>query len=130
MYKPPRRPQDEYRAKARQQVQAAPTLAARFPTLTALAMELTFHNATTPVFDRELKQIVNLANAKSVLHIQCSNPDCFRGDFNLMDELAKAVADRQRSINGNRPCRGWSTTGMTNQKRCQTVLRYKLTLKY
>lgn len=130
MFKTPLSPQAEYRAEARQQTLAAPTLAARFPTLTSLAVELAFRNAMIPAFDHELKYFVNLANAKSVLHIQCSNPDCFRGDFNLTDELAEAVAARQEVVKGKRPCQGWTTTVKVLQVRCQTVLSYKLTLKY
>jgi len=122
--------QAEFRAKTSQQVKASPTLATRFLTLTSLAVDLTFHNTLIPAYDSRIKYIVNLANAKSVFRIPCSNGDCFRGDFDLTDALAKAVANHQKSASGELTCPGWSSMCMISKFQCHNVLRYALMLGY
>ena len=130
IFTPPLDPQTEYREKVHQLVKASPTLAVKFPILKSLAVDLTFHNTVTPAYDRRIKYFINIANAKSVFYVQCSNGECLRGDFNLTDELAKAVAERQKSIKGERPCHGWSSACQINKIHCHTVLRYRMMLGY
>ena len=127
---PPLDLQSEYRQKARQLVAAAPTLAVRYPHLKSLAVDLTFHNTLIPAYDRRINYVINLANAKSVFYIQCSNDECLRGDFDLTEDLATAVAARQKSIKGERTCSGWSNACQLNKVHCHNILRYVMTLGF
>ena len=73
---------------------------------------------------------VNLANAKSVFRFNCPNGECIRGDFDLTDELAKAVTGKRTTVSGEKSCEGWRSKTTIDTVHCGNILRYKLSLAY
>lgn len=120
----------EHRELQRQRVRESSTLADRFQKLKALTVELSFYDSSGVTKNSHIKYTVNVANAKSVFRFNCPNGECVRGDFDLTDELAKAVAKRLKSVTGEKTCPGWQNKANINSVRCHNVLRYKLTLGY
>lgn len=78
----------------------------------------------------QVKFTVNIQNAKSVFRFQCPNTECVRGDFDLTDKLAAAVASHRKTVSGEMVCQGWRSRTTIDKVRCGNILRYTLTLKY
>ena len=53
-----------------------------------------------------------------------------RGDFDLSEALAKAVAGRQKVVTGELRCQGRRKRGDREFVPCQRLLRYRLNLSY
>ena len=51
--------------------------------------------------------MVNLKHAKSVFRFDCQNKECIRGDFDLSDVLAEAIAAQRTTAIGELRCKGW-----------------------
>jgi len=122
--------QAEYREQQSQRVKNSATLASRFAQLKSLTVDLAYHDPSGLNKGSELKYEVNLVGAKSVFRFNCPNNECVRGDFDLSDELADAIAARQTSVSGEKTCEGWRSKTAIDTIHCHNVLRYKLTLKY
>lgn len=119
-------PRAEHRERQARRVQTAATLAAKFPQLKSLTAHLEYYDSQGAKKGAQLKYTVNIANAKSVFRFNCPNTECIRGDFDLTDILAAAVARRRTTVTGELVC-GGSTI---NRVRCQNILRYALHLGY
>jgi hypothetical protein len=120
----------EYREQEGQRVKDSCSLADRFQELKSLTVNLSYHEAETNTKTGQIKYTVNLANAKSVFRFSCPNQECIRGDFDLTDELANAVARRRKLVTGEMCCEGWRSKTTIDTVHCHNILRYKLTLAY
>jgi hypothetical protein len=120
----------EYIQQEGQRVKDSATLSTRFHKLKSLTVDLVHLNADTGAPGSHIKYTVNLQNAKSVFRFSCPNTECVRGDFDLTEELAEAVAAGRKSVSGELTCQGWRSRTTIDTVRCHNVLRYKFTLTY
>jgi hypothetical protein len=120
----------EYRLQEGLRVKDSASLAQKFQKLKSLKVQFTYHNTDGAAQSGEVKYDVNIANAKSVFRLNCPNAECVRGDFDLTEELADAVAAKQKKVSGELICKGWRSRTTIDTVRCENVLRYKLMLGY
>ena len=120
----------EHRTKEGQRVQAAPSLTDKYRKLKSLTVGLEYFDHDGAARNSQVKYTVNLDNAKSVFRFNCPNSECIRGDFDMTEELAKAVTRRQTRATGQISCQGWHDKTTINTERCHNVLRYTLSLGY
>jgi hypothetical protein len=120
----------EYREQEGKRVRESTTLADRFRRLKSLTVNLTYCDPDSLAKSREIKYEVNLANAKSVFRFSCPNDECVQGDFDLSEELAKAVDAHRGSVSGEIACQGWLSKTTIDKTHCRNILRYKLTMTY
>ncbi len=130
MYMPKRNLRQEYRLKQRDQIEASPLMAARFPRLKALKVTLEYFDATGTIKNGQMKCKLNVEHAKSAVWFACPGVECTGGDFDLTGALAKAVAGRLKVASGELRCQGTRKRGDHERVPCQTLLRYKLSLNY
>lgn len=109
---------------------ASPALAERFPNLKALTVELSYYDEEGLIRSSQIKYTVNLARAKSVFRFGCHNPECVRGDFDLSEAVAQAVAAHHTEVSSESRCHGWRSRTTIGSVECRNLLRYKLTLGY
>jgi hypothetical protein len=130
MQSPKTSPRGEYLQQENLRVQASPTLAEKFPQLKSATMDLGYYDGEGIVRSSQIKYIVNLKHAKSIVRVACHNHECVRGDFDLTDALVRAVQARQTSVSGEICCRGWRSRATIDAVPCKNILRYTLTLGY
>ena len=130
MHIPKRNPRHEYQLKQREEINGSPSLAKRFPTLKSLKVTLEYYDASGLTKNGELKCKMNVEHAKSALWFACPGVECMKGDFDLSEVLAQAVADRRKVATGELRCRGTRKRGGQDLVPCQTLLRYRLNLDY
>ncbi len=130
MHMPKRSQRQEYRLKQREWIEASPSMVEKFPRLKALRITLEFFDAAGSTRQGELKCKLNVENAKSALWFACPGVECTRGDFDLTEALARAVAGRRKVAAGELRCQGTRKHGDREPVPCGTVLRYKLNLNY
>ena len=130
MYRLHEGPRFEYREQESQRVKESPTLADKFPQLKALIVDLGYYNSTGTSKNSQIKFTPNLQNSKSVVRIDCPNNGCIRGDFDLTEPLAEAVAQHRKTITAEVCCQGWQSKTTIDTVRCHNILRYTLSLKY
>ena len=78
----------------------------------------------------EVKYTANVQHAKSVVRFLCPASDCVGGDFDLSEDVAKAVAARRKLATGEARCKGWHKTPKLERVPCEVLLHYKLNLDY
>src|SRR2546423_13069837 len=88
-------------------IRESASLADTFRELKSLTVDLAYYDPEGMTRTSEIKYTVNLANAKSVFCFNCTNSECVRGDFDLSQDLARAVGSRQTSVTGEMSCQGW-----------------------
>ena len=120
----------EYRRQESQRVRDSATLAETFRNLKSLTVNLEYFDPTGVRRTSHIKYEVNLKNGKAVFRFDCPNPECIRGDFDLSEELARAVAAHRTTGHGELVCKGWRSKTTINSVRCQQILRYKFRLGY
>jgi hypothetical protein len=130
MYRPKIGLRAEYRNQEGERVKASPSLADKFQKLKSLIVKLGYYEPNGDAQNRNLKYTVNLDGAKSVFRFRCPNDECIRGDFDLTNELASAVAKRLTKVSGELSCQGWQNKTTIDTVRCHNVLRYELKLAY
>ncbi len=123
-------PRAEYQLLQSQRAANSVSLAEKFPKLKSLTVNLEHVDAETLARNSELKYTVNVQHAKSVLWFVCPSGECVGGDFDLSDEVAKAVAGRRKLATGELRCQGWHRKAKVERARCPILLRYKLILVY
>jgi hypothetical protein len=123
-------PRAEYRQEAGQRVKESATLGEVFGKLKRLTVNLEYSDPGGLAKSKQVKYEVNLANAKSVFRFNCLNDECIRGDFDLSNELAKAVCERRNSVSGEVVCQGWRSRTTIDSVHCHNILRYTLSLGY
>ena len=120
----------EYRQQEGQRVKDAATLTDTFKKLKSLTVDLAYYDPEGVTKSSQIKYQVNLDNVKSVFRFNCPNNECIRGDFDLSDELADAVAARRTTVSGEMVCQGWRSKTTIDTVHCHNILRYKLSLTY
>ena len=120
----------EYLQAEAARVKLSSTLAEKFPELKSLSVRLTCFTPLGLTPQSEIKYTVNLAYAKSLFRFPCPNNECIGGNFDLSEELARAVADRHHTASGELRCRGWQSKTAIDLVYCDHVLRYQLTLEF
>jgi hypothetical protein len=123
-------PRAEYRQQENLRIQESASLADKFQQLKSLTLNLEFYSAEGIGRHSEIKYTVNLAHAKSIFRFDCHNNECVGGDFDLSQDLARAVAARQDSATGEMCCHGWLSKATIDRVHCNNILRYKLNLEY
>jgi hypothetical protein len=126
----PANPRVAFRQRQGRRIQDAATLAAKFPRLKSLKVEIEYYAADNAARIGHIKYVLNVEHAKSLFCFECPNRECIRGDFDLSDVLAEAVAARRESVAGEMRCRGWRNQDAVKKVYCRTILRYRLRLKY
>ena len=121
---------EEFRQQESLRIMASNSLSAAFPKLKALKAELTYHPPEGVARSSQIKYAVNLDHAKSVFRFECLNKECVRGDFDLSELLAKAVAAKRKTLAGELSCQGWRNKDSIKTIQCRNILRYKLSLAY
>lgn len=122
-------PRAEHRERENARANRSESLAHKFPLLTSAYLDLAFSNSD----GRQASTIryrPNLENARSVFLLDCPNPDCVEGDFDLSHDLATAYVHRHEAANGEVRCQGWRSPTTVGRSRCDSVLRFQLHLEY
>lgn len=130
IHSPRTSPRSEYLLQESLRVKESPSLAAKFPRLKSLTVDLGYYGEEGDACSSQIKYTVNLDHAKSVFRVGCHNQECVRGDFDLSEAIATAVAEKRTSIAGELRCRGWRNRAGIDNIPCRNLLRYKLTLHY
>jgi hypothetical protein len=125
-----RNPRQEYRLKQRERVEASPLMMKEYPQLKSLKVVLEYFDAAGANKNGEMKCKLNVEFARSTLLFACPGAECWGGDFDLSEPLARAVAQRKTVVEGEVRCGGSRKRGDRETVPCQTLLRYTLTLKY
>lgn len=120
----------EYRQQEGLRIKESASLADTFRQLKSLTVDLAYYDPEGITRTSEIRYTVNLANAKSVFCFNCPNSECVRGDFDLSEDLAKAVASRRTTVTGEMSCQGWRSKTTIETLRCCNILRFKLSLAY
>ncbi len=122
-------PRAEFRLRQNQRINDSVSLAEKFPRLKSLKVHLTFFDAEKLKKSKELKYTVNVEHAKSMFYFGCPG-ECIDGDFDLSEDLAKAVAGKRKVASGELRCQGKRKKPSREEVPCNIVLKYKLTLNY
>jgi hypothetical protein len=120
----------EYRVRQQQRVSDSAPLSDRFPKLKSLSLDLGHYDSVGLSRTSQVKYTLNLKHARSVFRIDCSNPECVCGDFDLSEQIDDAVTERRQDVTGELRCVGWLSKTTVDQVRCGKILRYRLTLAY
>ena len=120
----------EYREQEGQRVKDSASLSDTFPQLKSLAVDIGFYNAAGVTKNTQIKYTPNLEKAKSVFRIDCPNNGCIGGDFDLSEQLVKAVAARRTTVTAEMSCQGWQSKTTVDTVHCHNILRYTLSLGY
>jgi hypothetical protein len=120
----------EFRKEQSQRVASSVPLATSFPRLKSLKVDLSFCTPDGTTRSSQVKYAVNLAHAKSVFQFDCLNNECVRGDFDLSEVLAQAVASREKTVVGEMCCHGWRNKDSIEETQCRRLLRYELKLGF
>src|SRR5882672_83736 len=121
-------PRADYRRQEIQRARESVSLSEKFRELRSLTVELEYFNPEGITRNRHMKYTVNPDNARSVFRFDCPNDECVRGDFDLSEVLARAVAERQATVTAEMCCQGWLSKSAIDQTRCHHILRSKLSL--
>ena len=123
-------PRADYRQQESQRTNESASLSEKFRELKSLTVELAYFSPEGVTRNSQIKYTVNPAYAKSVFRFDCLNDACIRGDFDLSEALAQAVAARQATATGEMCCQGWLSKTTIDEIHCHNILRYKLSLEY
>lgn len=123
-------PRGEYLQQENLRVQESLSLAQKFGDLKSLTVDLGLYDPEGKSRNSQIKYTVNLDYAKSVFRVACQNPECVRGDFDLSEALAEAVAGRHKVFTGELCCQGWRSKTAIDTLPCHNILRYTMTLDY
>jgi len=123
-------PRVEYRLREIQRVNGSVSLAAKFPELKSLTVDLAYFDIDGLTKTGALRYTVNVQHAKSVFSFVCPNGECMGGDFDLSGAVEQAVTGQRKLVEGEIRCEGWRARGKEDRVPCQNLLRYKLSLGY
>jgi hypothetical protein len=104
--------------------EAAPRLAAEFPDLASLDLEMEeVASATAPIVSYVRRVVVKAAPA--LFEIPCGDSSCKEGGHDITYELMAGLRRRQTSIVGDDRCRGSIGTAS-----CPRTLRFRAVARY
>ena len=124
------KPRAEYRQQESQRINESVSLAEKYRELKSLTVEFGHFSAEGLSRNGQIKYTVNPQHAKSVFRLDCPNAECIRGDFDLSETLARAVATREATVTGEISCQGWLSKTTIDSIHCRNILRYKLSLEH
>jgi hypothetical protein len=130
IHSPRTSPRSEYLQQENLRVKDSPSLAEKFPRLKSLTVDLGYFGEEGVTCSSQIKYTVTLEHAKSVFRVGCHNQECVRGDFDLSEVIATAVAEKRKLVTGELCCQGWRNRAGIDTVPCRNLLRYKLTLSY
>lgn len=120
----------KYLLEERERIRLAASLTDTFPNLKSLSALLSYFGPFGRSPQSEVKCTFNLAHAKALFRFACPNNECVGGNFDLSAALARAVAERRETVNGELRCQGWQSKATIDRVCCDNVLRYKLVLGF
>jgi hypothetical protein len=124
-------PRAEYRLLQNERINASDRLDQKFPELKSLTVCLEYFDAAGLRRDGGMKVKPNLANAKSALYFNCRAGECIGGDYDLSEELSRAVAAKSKTVTGEKHCQGVRHSAKAKEGvPCRNLLRYELRLGY
>ena len=123
-------PRSDYRLQESQRAEESMSLAEKFKELKSLTVEFAYFSSEGVSQNRQIKYVVNPEHARSVFRLDCINDECIRGDFDLSEALAQAVAARQAIAGAEMRCQGWLSKTTIDEIHCHQILRYKFSLEY
>jgi len=123
-------PRSEYREEQFRRTRLAAKLQEKFASLAALSIKYNYLNPDGSPRHREVKFTVNVERASAVVRVDCLNPDCVGGDFDLSDALAQAVHIRQREVSGELRCEGWQDRFSIDHVLCHQRIAFEIALEY
>lgn len=124
-------PRAEYRLLQTERIAASASLAERFPRLKSLRVDLEYFDATGFTRTGGMTFKPNLEKAKSLVCFNCQSGECAGGDYDLTEELARAIAAGRKSVTGEMRCQGVRQNKDKDQRSpCRNLLHYKLRLAY
>lgn len=123
-------PRADYRQQESQRTKESVSLSEKFRELKSLTVELAYFGPDGVTRNSQIKYTVNPDHAKSVFRFDCDNDECIRGDFDLSEALAQAVATHQATATGEMCCQGWLSKTTIDRIHCHEILRYRLSLEY
>ena len=123
-------PRADYRQQESQRTKESVSLSEKFRELKSLTVELAYFSSEGVSQNSQIKYTVNPDHARSVFRFDCHNSECIRGDFDLSELLAQAVAAHRATVTGELCCQGWLSKATIDRIHCHNILRYKLTLDY
>src|SRR6185369_15038500 len=85
-------PRAAYRLGVTERILASPTLAARFPRLKALTINIEFFDSGGLTRNGGMKYKPNLEKAKAMVCFDCPSGECVGGDYDVSEELRRAIA--------------------------------------
>src|SRR5437763_923792 len=88
----------EHRLLQVERVNASTSMADKFPGLKSLSMSLEYFDPTGVTRCGGMKIKTNVDRAKSVLCFNCISGDCAGGDYDLSDELSRAISAGRTSV--------------------------------
>ena len=130
MHTPKTNARAEFRRRQIEQANNSATLAAKFPRLKTLKVELAYFGPDGLTRTGELRYTVNVQHAKSMFSFVCPSGECMGGDFDLSEAVAKAVDGGRKTAEGEIRCEGWHRKAKEEKTPCQNLMRYKLRLGY
>ena len=120
-----------YRLEQTERANNSVGLLEKFPKLKAFSVEAAYFDPTGARLNGEMKYKLNLAHAKSIFWLNCVHGDCLAGDFDLTQELGRAIAARRKTAEGELRCHGIRHNKEKKESApCRSILRYKLFFRY
>ena len=130
-YSPKPNPRVEYRLRRAEQINESATLSQAYPGLKTLQVNAEFFDSTGAIRTGGMKYKFNLDHGKSLFCFNCVHDNCVGGDYDLTNELTKAISGKLKMVEGETRCAGTRHNQARKQiSPCQGILRYKLTLGY
>jgi hypothetical protein len=124
-------PRAEYRLLQTQRIDASDSLAQKFPKLKSLTVDLEYFDANGLTRTGNMSFKPNLEKAKSLVCFNCPSGECVQGDYDLSEELSRAVSARHTVVTGEMRCQGVRhKKEKKEQVPCRNLLRYKLRLAF
>ena len=125
-------PSAVYRLLQNERINASDSLGQKFPRLKALTVNLEYFDPTGLRRNGgSIKYKTNIENAKSALCFNCRGEQCVGGDYDLSEELSRAIKGKRKTVIGEKHCQG-VRHNLEKRERvsCQNLLRYVLQLGY
>ena len=124
-------PRAEHRRLQGERINASTSLAEKFPGLKSLTVNLQYFNSTGLMRNGVVKYKANIEKAKAVFYFNCTHAECSGGDYDLTEELARAISARQKLVAGEARCNGVRHNKLRKERvPCRNLLRYELRLAY
>jgi hypothetical protein len=120
----------EYRRGESERAENSISLALSYPNLKALTVDLLFFQCEIVSWGHGLRYRANLDTARSVLRFNCPSVLCKGGDFDLSNELRKAIVERRAVVAGEMRCQGSRDQETGETIRCESALHYKMSLVF